>query len=555
MIVRDISGRGFALGFLLVLATGLAVAYANGFGIGFYFDDGYGITENPAIRSLRNIPAFFTDPFTLTPLRTNVDIRPVLVTTFAVNYAISGTDPWSYHAFNLLVHFLTAAMVFVLVRDHLWWPVGERGPSGSARIPAAAAALFFAFAPVNSQALNYMWARSALLCTAFYVAAFLALLRGRWITGVALHVLALLTKAVAFTLPAVFVLHDFLYRDRRRHPHLAAWLRDWRRLAVPVGSLAVANVLYLLLRWRMVPAWADDFMHEGWVTPWIWFVSQWSALLHYVRIFVWPAGLSVDHDFPYTLSAADPSALLSLSVLLAWIALALRASRRWPQVTFATLWFFVTLAPESSFLPLAEVVNDHRPYIASTVGLSVLLTWTLERGAALAGSRRREAFVAAATVLCLAAVTVTRQRTLEWADGLRLWESTVRASPGNGRAWMNAGLAYMNAGDFGQARRHFEKSRELNARYPYVYMNLVALELAEGHEDAALAWAREAVRFGPELPRSHYSLGTVLERQGNAAEAVAAYRLACRLDPNDAVSRAALARAEAMQARGNAAPR
>jgi len=47
----------------------------------------------------------------------------------------------------------------------------------------------------------------------------------------------------------------------------------------------------------------------------------------------------------------------------------------------------------------------------------------------------------------------------------------------------------------------------------------------------------------------------VLERQGNAAEAVAAYRLACRLDPNDAVSRAALARAEATQARGNTAAR
>src|SRR5258708_7485183 len=102
-----IDGRRFTQLFSAVLAGGIAIAYANGFGFGFYFDDSYGIRENPAIRSLANIPHFFTDPFTLTTVRENVDIRPVLVTTYALNYAISGNDPWSYHAFNMIVHFLT----------------------------------------------------------------------------------------------------------------------------------------------------------------------------------------------------------------------------------------------------------------------------------------------------------------------------------------------------------------------------------------------------------------------------------------------------------------
>src|SRR2546422_3626114 len=229
------AGQKFTLLFLALLGVGLAISYGNSFGIGFYFDDSYGIASNPAIRSLRNIPLLFTDPFTLTTMRENVDIRPVLVTTFAINYAISGNEPWSYHLLNLILHFITAGLVFVIVRDHLWWPATDRGPSGEARIPAAAAALFFALAPLNSQTLNYMWARSALLCTAFYLAAFLALLHRRWILGSALHALALLTKAIAVTLPVMIVVHDFLYRDRVRHPTVMGYIRDWRRLVLPVG--------------------------------------------------------------------------------------------------------------------------------------------------------------------------------------------------------------------------------------------------------------------------------------------------------------------------------
>src|SRR5438093_422930 len=232
-----LAGQKFALLFLALLGVGLAFSYANSFGIGFYFDDSYGIAGNPAIRSLRNIPLFFTDPFTLTTVRENVDIRPVVVVTFAINYAISGNEPWSYHVLNLILHFIAAGLVYVIVRDHLWWPAADRGPNGAARLPAAAAALFFALAPLNSQPLNYMWARSALLCTTLYLAAFLAVLNRRWILGAVLHLLALETKAVAVTLPVMIVVQDFLYRDRVRYPTVMSYIRDWRRLFLPVGIL------------------------------------------------------------------------------------------------------------------------------------------------------------------------------------------------------------------------------------------------------------------------------------------------------------------------------
>src|SRR5439155_12242057 len=312
------AGQKFSLLFLGRLVAVLAVSYANSFGIGFYFDDSYGIASNPAIRSLRNIPLFFTYPFTLTTMRENVDIRPVLVTTFAINYAISGNEPWSYHVLNLIFHFIAAGLVFVIVRDHLWWPAADRGPNGAARLPAAAAALFFALAPLNSQPLNYMWARSALLCTTLYLAAFLAVLHRWWIFAAVLHLLALETKAIAVTLPVMIVVQDFLYRDRARYPTVMGYIRDWRRLLLPVGLPAVLNVAYLVHRSILLPEWAEAALHERWITPWIWFMSQWPALLYYVRLFLWPDVLSVDHDFPYAMSVIEPRAWLSLLVIVVW---------------------------------------------------------------------------------------------------------------------------------------------------------------------------------------------------------------------------------------------
>src|SRR5437016_12732274 len=125
----------FTAAFVALLAIGIGLAYSGSLGVGFYFDATAGITNNPAIRSLRNIPSFFTDPYAIWSEHTQVDVRPVLLITYAVNYAISGLEPWSWHVLDLLLHFTASLLVFVIVRDHVWWPPRERGPSGEARLP------------------------------------------------------------------------------------------------------------------------------------------------------------------------------------------------------------------------------------------------------------------------------------------------------------------------------------------------------------------------------------------------------------------------------------
>ena len=528
-----LSGRRLTLLTAALLAIGIGAAYSNSLSVGFEFDDVYLLTNNPSIRSLRNIPRFFYDPFTLTTVRENADLRPVLQITYALNHAISGLRPWSYHAVNMVLHLVAALLVFRIVRDHLW--------PGPALVPAAAA-LFFALAPLNSQTLDYMSARSALLCTTLYLAAFWCVLRRRQWPAALLHALALLTKAIAVTLPAVIVAYDFLYRDRARCPTVLGYVRDWRRVVRLVLAPVVLDLAYLLYRRLLLPPWVSETFHQSFTTPWLWFMSEWSAQLYYVRLFLWPDALSIDHDFPYAFSFFQARAWLALCVIVAWIAVALRSAARRPLVAFATVWFFITLAPESSFAPLAEVINDHRPYIASSLGLSVLLAWLIHEASSRLRERQQPAFVLACLVLCAVTIPITRHRNWQWQDSVRLWTDAAEKGPGNGRAWMNAGLALMARGQLAEARRHFERARASNPGYAYVYMNISVLEAHEGHLDAALRAADEAVRLNPGLAPAHYYRGRVLEKLGRTEEAAAAYGQALAIDPRHLEASNALAR-------------
>src|SRR5262245_34662478 len=102
-----------------LLAVVIGAAYSNSFGIGYRFDDWHVLENNPHVRSLANVPRFFVDANTTSVLHENKDLRPVLMTTFALNHAVSGDEPWSWHLLNVVLHWLVVLLVFRIVRDHL----------------------------------------------------------------------------------------------------------------------------------------------------------------------------------------------------------------------------------------------------------------------------------------------------------------------------------------------------------------------------------------------------------------------------------------------------
>src|SRR5262249_40019698 len=223
----------------------------------------------------------------------------------------------------------------------------------------------------------YVSARSALLTTVFYLAAFDAGARDRRVVAVLLGACAMLTKSIALTLPVAVLLHRVLAPPYRRRP-------------IPwgfIGSLALVAAAGILYRWWLLPPWVVESARQPGVTSWTYFITEWSALVYYLRLFVWPDALVVDRvDYPAASSLWDVQGWGSL---LALAGLGVRVwlfARRRRAFAFAALGLVVTLAPESSFFPLAEPVNEHRPYLAM-LGMATLAALWLWLAAGTAARR------------------------------------------------------------------------------------------------------------------------------------------------------------------------
>src|SRR4051812_31090147 len=109
---------------VLVLVVGTVAAYVTSFGGAMVFDDIPGIVENPTIREPWRLDLLHV---AIGPQGGTLSGRPVPNLTLALNYAISGLKPWSYHALNLLIHLATGLALFGLLRRTLACPaVNER---------------------------------------------------------------------------------------------------------------------------------------------------------------------------------------------------------------------------------------------------------------------------------------------------------------------------------------------------------------------------------------------------------------------------------------------
>ena len=82
---------------LLLAFIGFAVFFDGLLGV-FALKDETGITQNPDLHGLS--------------WRALLSSERTVYLTLALNYAISGVNPWSYHAVNIAIHILAALTLF-----------------------------------------------------------------------------------------------------------------------------------------------------------------------------------------------------------------------------------------------------------------------------------------------------------------------------------------------------------------------------------------------------------------------------------------------------------
>lgn len=310
---------------------------------------------------------------------------------------------------------------------------------------------------------------------------------------------------------------------------LAKVLRaTWPAFAACLGALGLATT--------MARSWVP-----GGSSRLDYLLTQPFVMLRYAGLFFVPMGLSADTDWVTVSSALDWRVAVGVAFILGAVGLAVWASTRAAQrtVAFGILWFFVALLPTSSVIPLAEVTNDHRVYLAF-VGLALAAA----RAAQVAYERvpARWMVVAAGCLLLAAHGVGTHRRNQVWRTEASLWRDVTEKSPRNGRGWMNYGLSQMAVGKMTEAERAYRRGLELTPAYGYLHVNLAILEGATGRPTDAEREFRQGITLQPQVPSFRYYFARWLDRVGRDDEALTQLREGLALSPGDAGTRQLLMR-------------
>jgi tetratricopeptide (TPR) repeat protein len=524
---------------LLALLLAVCCAYANSFQNSFHLDDFHTITDNPAVRSLRNVPRFFTDATTFSVLPANRTYRPMVSTMLALDYALGrGYKPFWFHCSTFLC-FLALIAVLCALYELLFDSI--RSSPANAWLALVAAA-WFGLHPAIAETVNYIIQRGDLYCTLGSVAALYLYARypARRSTGVYLLplVVALLSKPPAAVFPVLLITYVYFFEFASE----AALPRLRRSFIVAVPSLAL-TLLLLALQSAMTPkSFAPTILPAAdyrLTQPYVW--------LRYFGSLFLPLHLNVDTDLALlsTLNLQAVAGLLFVAAL--GVAIWMTARRRvlYP-IAFGLIWFVVTQLPTSLY-PLAEPENDHRMFF-SFVGLILAVVWA---GAQLyvrtvpearRAQLRPALIVAALLILCGYAYGV-RQRNAVWHDEESLWRDDVIKSPHNGRGLMIYGLTQMNKGYYPVALDYFERALLYTPNYATLEINLGVVNGALADQgDAARAAEAErhflrAILLAPGDDATHAFYARWLTAHSRATEAVAQCQIAIALNPQRPMQR------------------
>jgi Flp pilus assembly protein TadD len=515
---------------LFLLAVIIILIYTQTLTAPYIFDDIQNIRDNPHIRvpflSFKNLAwAGFQSPLAN---------RPVANISFALNYYFHGYNLVGFHVVNILIHIASGIFLFFLTKVTIRTPALRTQYAEFGWIPFFTAFIWLVH-PLQTQSVTYIVQRMNSLAAMFYVLSILLYAKFRLSTGrrakwtflggcVLTGMLAFGTKEITATLPGFIILYEWYFFQG------LSWQWAKRRMYVLIG-LGVFITLISLVYFgnehfaRILNDYnSRDFTLVQRV------LTQFRVVILYISLLLWPQPLrlSLDHDFALSYSLTNPiTTLLSMTIIIVLILLAILLAKRDPLISFCILWFFGNLVIESSIIAL-ELVFEHRNYLPSMLAILLLV--------ALVFRYLRPAWlgVVALCVMGTLFTVWTFERNKDWSDELSLYRDCVEKAPGKARPYNNLGAVLLRDGSLAEAVEQFKSALKIKPDFADAHYNLGYALSRQGNLESGIYHLGETLRLDPKNFKALNNMGVSLALQGRYGEAANYFEAALKQNPRDA---------------------
>lgn len=475
-------------------------------------DDSFLIVENLAIRAINweNIYHFFStyDPELYIPL---------VFLSFQFNYLIGELAPFNYHLTNILIHIINALLVARILTQLT-----------DKKKLSIFAGLIFAAHPLNAEAVVWLAGRKDLLAGLFFFASltfYLDFIKGNrkayWLS-ITMFLLALLSKVIAVTLLGILILHWLLIirnKEKRANSQSANLLIALRFLPYIILS-AIFIVVALGGKARVIASvtLADKILVAC------------KSTVFYIYKFVIPTDLTIIYPLQGDISLMDMRILPSVIFAVILIAVAIKALKRHPWITFGIGWYLITLAPTFLNIGKANLVFfavDRYAYLPM-VGLLIVLVYIYKSIRPIAVS---------IIIVVLIALSINQTNTWKTPDGVFRRTLDIYPESVGARVGLATILRHQN-----KLEEAFEVITEgvKHMDHSLLHMNAGFVYAATGQVSDAEERFRAAITMDPSNPEPYFSLGSLFDQTNRTDGAISMYEKAVELDDSYVIARAKL---------------
>lgn len=510
---------------IIAIITLTFLSYINTLNNSFVYDDNTYVVENRQIRSIANIPNAFVSSYPPDSKEQGL-YRPMVTISYIFDYAIWGLNPKGFHLTNLILHILTSIIVYLLAFEII-----------KSRWPSAAAGIVFALHPVHTEAVTWVVGRAEVMAGLFYFLAFLFYIKAgnlssfknrQFIFSNIFYFLALLSKEIAITLPILLFVYDYFFVQRQRSTEIIELLK--RRYLYFI----ILTFMYIIIRFAVLGSLSpqknlsftsDVGLYERFLTIIV-------VIGYYIRLLFLPFNLTVDYVFPKIASLNLPvliyGGMLIFSLII--ISFSYKMSKR---LSFAILFFYITLLPVSNIMPIGELIAERFLYIP-LISFALLIGISADYFYIRFSSRLLRIIITTLLIFLAAFYSLaTISRNYEWKDAFTLWKATIYIMPASSVAHNNLGVEYVKKEEYVDAINEYKKAIELSPKYFHAITNLGDAYLKIGLIDEAIDFYNKAIDAEPDYSTAYNNLGFAYFEKGLYKEALAEYKKAIELNSKD----------------------
>jgi len=239
------------------------------------------------------------------------------------------------------------------------------------------------------------------------------------------------------------------------------------------------------------------------ISPWQYLITQFRVIVTYLRLLFIPRNQNFDYDYHIAKSLLELPTLSSFILLVSILTIAIRIFSKYRLISFGFFWFFLTLLPESSIIPIRDVIFEHRLYLPM-VGFSfflVSLVYYIFENKSL-----KSMIIVLLTIISCYAI-LTYRRNLIWKDEFTLWNDVVHKSPKKARPYYNRGNAYKDQGSIPQAISDYSRAIEINPNLEVAYYNRGKAYKYKGSIQQAISDYSRAIEINPNFEKAYNNRG------------------------------------------------